>query len=227
MTTSSSTSSVATTAPVQTLRHKRSRIFIHLHALLILLSYYFQFGRIVLNPVPSLAFTLLPVSIIQASYVVNCLPLARRKAATSPERTGKATARKKDANAREDGDLLRRVVVCACPPMSALSSSSSPADHSKPAVLSLLLALLLGTPALTISMILLGAPLTTHLPHTLLASAHFSVLAFMPLIYVHGIDSTRWRDVISLMLPVDEVFGAALGTILGAWFGALPIPLDW
>ena len=29
------------------------------------------------------------------------------------------------------------------------------------------------------------------------------------------------------MLPIDETFGAALGAILGAWFGAVPIPLDW
>ena len=76
-------------------------------------------------------------------------------------------------------------------------------------------------------MILLGAPLTTHLPHTLLASAHFSMLAIMPLAYVHGIDINRWREAFAAMLPVDEVYGAALGTVIGAWLGAVPIPLDW
>ena len=30
-----------------------------------------------------------------------------------------------------------------------------------------------------------------------------------------------------LLLPIDEVFGAALGTLIGAWLGAVPIPLDW
>lgn len=30
-----------------------------------------------------------------------------------------------------------------------------------------------------------------------------------------------------MALPVDEVFGAALGACLGAWLGAVPIPLDW
>jgi GPI ethanolamine phosphate transferase 2/3 subunit F len=29
------------------------------------------------------------------------------------------------------------------------------------------------------------------------------------------------------MVPIDEVFGAALGTVLGGWLGAVPIPLDW
>lgn len=27
--------------------------------------------------------------------------------------------------------------------------------------------------------------------------------------------------------PADAVWGGALGTGVGAWFGAVPIPLDW
>jgi GPI ethanolamine phosphate transferase 2/3 subunit F len=27
--------------------------------------------------------------------------------------------------------------------------------------------------------------------------------------------------------PIDEVFGGAVGCFLGAWLGAVPIPLDW
>ena len=26
---------------------------------------------------------------------------------------------------------------------------------------------------------------------------------------------------------MDQVFGASLGTLVGAWAGAVPIPLDW
>ena len=29
------------------------------------------------------------------------------------------------------------------------------------------------------------------------------------------------------MLPFDGVWGATVGTALGAWLGAIPIPLDW
>lgn len=29
------------------------------------------------------------------------------------------------------------------------------------------------------------------------------------------------------MLPFDQVWGASVGTALGAWLGAIPIPLDW
>lgn len=31
----------------------------------------------------------------------------------------------------------------------------------------------------------------------------------------------------SLQAPVDELMGAAMGTMVGAWAGAVPIPLDW
>jgi phosphatidylinositol glycan class F len=31
----------------------------------------------------------------------------------------------------------------------------------------------------------------------------------------------------SLQLPLDEVYGMTLGAVVGAWAGAVPIPLDW
>jgi phosphatidylinositol glycan class F len=44
---------------------------------------------------------------------------------------------------------------------------------------------------------------------------------------VHGVDTQRWLEIASLHAPIDEVFGAAVGALLGAWLGAVPIPLDW
>jgi phosphatidylinositol glycan class F len=46
-------------------------------------------------------------------------------------------------------------------------------------------------------------------------------------VYVHGVDGQTWREVVSLLLPGDEVFGGLVGTCVGAWLGAVPIPLDW
>ena len=40
-------------------------------------------------------------------------------------------------------------------------------------------------------------------------------------------DGKKWRKTCALLDPVDEVVGGAIGTALGAWLGAVPIPLDW
>ena len=44
---------------------------------------------------------------------------------------------------------------------------------------------------------------------------------------MHGSESSKWREIFSAYSPIDEVFGGALGCFLGAWLGAVPIPLDW
>jgi phosphatidylinositol glycan class F len=97
----------------------------------------------------------------------------------------------------------------------------------QPALISLLLTLALGTPILLFILILLGAPLTTHIPHTLLLSAHLSLLTGVPLVYTRGISASTWRAIAALEVPIDDTFGASLGACLGAWLGAVPIPLDW
>ena len=94
-------------------------------------------------------------------------------------------------------------------------------------ILALLLVLLAGTPLLSLHLILFGAPLTTHLPETILCGAHLALLAGMPLVYVYGVEQAIWRRIGGLMVPIDEVYGATLGTLFGAWLGAIPIPLDW
>ncbi|KAG8627027.1 hypothetical protein KVT40_004510 [Elsinoe batatas] len=96
-----------------------------------------------------------------------------------------------------------------------------------PALLSLALTLTLGTPLLTLLLLLFGAPFTTHQLHTLLCAAHIALLAAPQLIYVHGVVAEKWLAIASLNEPVDEVFGASLGAAVGAWVGAVPIPLDW
>jgi GPI ethanolamine phosphate transferase 2/3 subunit F len=49
----------------------------------------------------------------------------------------------------------------------------------------------------------------------------------MPLVYAHGVDPDSWMKIGALMAPIDEVYGASVGTFIGAWLGAIPIPLDW
>ncbi len=76
-------------------------------------------------------------------------------------------------------------------------------------------------------MILFGAPFLTHSAHTVLCAAHLAVLALFPLFYVHGVDGAAWAAVGGFGAPLDETFGGLVGGVVGAWLGAVPIPLDW
>ena len=93
--------------------------------------------------------------------------------------------------------------------------------------LSFSLTSLLATPALAVLLVLFGAPLTTHNAETLLCAAHMAFLSATALVYVHGVNGHVWKEIWGIARPADTVWGGALGTGLGAWFGAIPIPLDW
>lgn len=97
----------------------------------------------------------------------------------------------------------------------------------QPASLSFILTFTLSAPLLCIIVILFGAPLTTHHPQTLLLALHLALLTTPQLYYAHGLDTPTWLRVVSLQLPIDEVYGMSLGACVGAWIGAIPIPLDW
>jgi phosphatidylinositol glycan class F len=111
--------------------------------------------------------------------------------------------------------------------MAALFKDTHTDNNIKPAFLSLLLAAIAATPLLTATLVLFGAPVSTHQSHTLLAGSHIALLSTLPLVYVHGVDGETWRQIVALLLPIDEVYGGLIGTVLGAWLGAVPIPLDW
>lgn len=74
---------------------------------------------------------------------------------------------------------------------------------------------------------LFGAPLTTHLTHTVLLAIHLALFTTPQLFYAHGLVKETWFKIASLQVPVDEAFGMALGAFFGSWVGAIPIPLDW
>lgn len=76
-------------------------------------------------------------------------------------------------------------------------------------------------------LILFGAPASTGIYGTFLCAVHISLLSVLPLVYVYNLDSNTWKDIISVKLPLNGVYGASVGTWVGAWLGAIPIPLDW
>lgn len=94
-------------------------------------------------------------------------------------------------------------------------------------LLSLLLTLAVGVPVLFVGLVLLGGPLTTHHAETALCAAHIAFLAAPPLFYTRGVQPRAWRETAALLLPGDAVWGGSLGAVVGAWLGAVPIPLDW
>lgn len=83
------------------------------------------------------------------------------------------------------------------------------------------------TPALYVLFILFGAPFLTHAAHTFLCCAHLAVLALFPIFYVHGVNTSNLQAVVGASAPLDQTFGGFAGAFIGAWFGAVPIPLDW
>ncbi|KAK5018524.1 glycosylphosphatidylinositol anchor biosynthesis protein 11 [Cryomyces antarcticus] len=197
------TEALTSSTPIDILQNDFAKVYTHLHPILVLALFYYQFPSLVADPVLSLTSSLAPLGILQIAYVTICLPATGAMAApTAPLKPGQ----RRKAGSKSEAGTGEKIV---------------------PAFLCLVLSVILGTPLLTLSLILFGAPLTTHQLHTLLCAAHVSLLASIPLIYVHGVEAARWRDVVSLMSPVDEVFGAAVGTLVGAWLGAVPIPLDW
>jgi GPI ethanolamine phosphate transferase 2/3 subunit F len=80
--------------------------------------------------------------------------------------------------------------------------------------------------------ILFGAPVTTHTPQTLLTALHIALLSSYPLSSSIPANVENIRQLVTLEYhaEVDVLkwnYWGAIGTVLGAWLGAVPIPLDW
>jgi len=185
--------------PIELLPTDLARIFSQAHPALLLSAYYIRFPSLVADPVPTLLHSLLPLAALQLAYVVLCLPAAGSNT--------KAVKKVKFGPAKK-------------------SLESAKGTRVFTSIYALLFSILSAVP-ITALLILFGAPLTTHLPHTALLSLHIALLAVFPLIYAHGLDGKKWREIGSFYSPIDEVFGGFVGAMVGTWVGAVPIPLDW
>ncbi|KAL1848254.1 Glycosylphosphatidylinositol (GPI) anchor assembly protein [Paecilomyces lecythidis] len=218
--------------PVDILSTPAAQTYAHVHPALLLALYALRFPSMMADPVSEMTTQVPLLAVAQVAYVVTCLPAkgtvgastgtaageggvegAERRtvsgthgpAGTGVVKAGKVGYRRKHHGHKGDGIASR------------LTS----------ALLSLTLTFLLGTPILAIILVLFGAPLTTHSLHTILCAMHMSLLSSTALIYVYGVDGAVWREVYAFARPADAVWGGALGTGVGAWLGAIPIPLDW
>ncbi|KFY64418.1 hypothetical protein V497_01704 [Pseudogymnoascus sp. VKM F-4516 (FW-969)] len=189
-----------------------SSVYTHVHTPLLFSSVFFSLPALVANPLSTLTYGAGALALVQSAYCAICL---------QPALGGTATKKKKKKTKAKVG------------PPGAQVKKEEEVDMVGPAIdiayrLAIALVLtILSTVPVFIATILLGAPLTTHLPHTTLLTLHIAFLALFPLFYARPLSSRHWLEIISLTAPLDEVFGAAAGTLAGAWIGAIPIPLDW
>ncbi|KAK1700451.1 GPI biosynthesis protein family Pig-F [Colletotrichum godetiae] len=186
--------------PVHGLASPAAQVVRHLQPVLISGLFLAQFSSLVADPVRTLQNSLPIVVAIQVVYAFVSLPAAGSQS-VKPSRKPRPGEKKKAVESTGPNIFIALF-------------------------LSLLLAIIT-TPAIHIVLVLFGAPFQTHLPHTLFCSANVAVLSFFPLFYVHGVDGSTWAALASAAAPMDEPYGGLVGGVLGAWLGAVPIPLDW
>ncbi|KAK4698777.1 GPI ethanolamine phosphate transferase 2/3 subunit F, partial [Phenoliferia sp. Uapishka_3] len=80
--------------------------------------------------------------------------------------------------------------------------------------------------------VLLGAPLFSRIPETFLLSMLVAILAIGPIAVAVGpTERYVWLRLFSAASPANDLelalLAPAIGTLLGCWAGAIPIPLDW
>ncbi|KAL6230114.1 hypothetical protein BDW75DRAFT_223490 [Aspergillus navahoensis] len=210
--------------PVSILPTQFARAYALSHPALLLSLVAYRFPSVIENPIAELLGNIPYLVGLQAVYVMGCLPPAGSEKDTPG--AGSTDETKSVKKVASTGALRRRGK--SSPGASSWSAGLVlVAWKLTPALLSLTLTALLATPVLSFLLILFGAPLTTHHALTFLCAAHMALLSTFPLIYTHGVDGPVWREIWGAARPLDAVWGGALGTCLGAWLGAVPIPLDW
>ncbi|KAL5576177.1 hypothetical protein UlMin_017876 [Ulmus minor] len=132
-------------------------------------------------------------------------------------------------------NTLRLIWVIECPIVILLYSryrqNSQQCSYLK-AVGRGILALPLGALVIALGAIVLGAPVSNqYLPKTINWSLMMSLFAVVPAASVFGSSWTDWQRIFGYTKPVGPIdFMICLpahGAVIGAWFGAWPMPLDW
>ncbi|KAJ5526529.1 Glycosylphosphatidylinositol anchor biosynthesis protein 11 [Penicillium frequentans] len=200
--------------PINILPSKLAQAYSYAHPIFLLTLCAARFEALVADPVQELLEDLPWLALLQLFYVLLCLPPA-----ASPSADSSSASDAKAARSRSGKPGYRRK-------NSGKNVWAAVWAKLMPACLSLGLTFL-ATPIIAALLVMFGAPLTTHNYETVLCAAHMALLSASQLAYVHGVDGSVWKEVWGIARPADTVWGSALGTGLGAWFGAVPIPLDW
>ncbi|KAH8159761.1 hypothetical protein CIB48_g8487 [Xylaria polymorpha] len=193
-----------TDAPIEAVRtipSPEAQALRHAHPAVLLALFMIRFRALVADPVSTMQSSVPVILALQAAYTIVCLPAAGSQAAKAPRRL--RPGEKKKAGLETAGPNIAVTTLIAF----VLSIVSAGALH--------------------VLLVLFGAPFLTHLPHTFLCSLHLSLLGLYPLFYTHGVAGRDWVEIVAARAPFDEAFGGLVGAGVGAWVGAVPIPLDW
>lgn len=98
-------------------------------------------------------------------------------------------------------------------------------------VSSIVVSIILALPVY-IMIVLFGAPFLSYNVETGLLCLHLSMLTFNPLLILFKFDYDQFMDIFKVdkiykSIFMNPVLSASLMTLIGTWFGVLPIPLDW
>ncbi|KAI2605795.1 GPI biosynthesis protein family Pig-F-domain-containing protein [Hypoxylon fragiforme] len=190
------------TQPIRTVASLQAQIFRHVHPVLLISFCLISFDALVADPVSTMLNSLPVVVAIQAAYAIVCLPAVGSQVAKPAKKLRPGEKRKPGLEAHTGPNIAVTTLVA-------------------------LILSVIATLGLHVVLVLFGAPLLTHIPHTLLCSTYLAVLGLFPLLYTRGVSGRDWLEILSVRAPLDEAFGGLIGACVGAWLGAVPIPLDW
>ncbi|KAK9421459.1 putative Glycosylphosphatidylinositol anchor biosynthesis protein 11 [Seiridium unicorne] len=191
----------AATKPVSILPTSQAQIVRHAHPVLLGGFFYARFNALVQDPVATMWSSAPVILAIQIAYTILCLPPAGADTTKPAKKLRPGEKKKSGADGAGPNIAVTTTVALLLTIFSALP--------------------------LHLVFVLFGAPFLTHLSNTLLCSLHLSLLGLYPIFYSRGVDANEWLEILGARAPFDEGFGGLLGGCLGAWLGAVPIPLDW
>ncbi|KAI1826534.1 GPI biosynthesis protein family Pig-F-domain-containing protein [Xylaria intraflava] len=191
----------APTQAVRTMPSPEAQALRHAHPFILLALFAARFRALVADPVSTMQSSLPVVLALQAAYTIVCLPAARSQGPRAPKRL--RPGEKKRVEFEGTGSNLPVTTLVAV----VLSTVCAGAFH--------------------VVFVLFGAPFLTHLSHTYFCALHLSVLGLYPLFFTRGVSRKAWLEILGCRAPFDEAFGGLVGACVGAWLGAVPIPLDW
>ncbi|KAI2625814.1 GPI biosynthesis protein Pig-F [Hypoxylon sp. NC1633] len=189
------------TQAVRIIDSPQAQVIRHLHPVLLLSFFLIRFNALVADPVSTMSSSVPVVAIIQAAYAILCLPAAGSQMVKPVKKLRPGEKKKPGLESATPNVAVTTLVALI------LSAVATLGFH--------------------VILVLFGAPFLTHVPHTLLCSAHLAVLGLFPLFYTRGVSSQDWLEIMGAGAPLDEPFGGLVGACVGAWLGAVPIPLDW